>query len=120
MPRWRHLRRAESFNACWPFPTNDSHVPWWAFSHGQRLKRCWRRRIERLGWDVVTMLSCSPPFRPASDYPRNAQLAADSAREGDALRRQRDGGAAQVQYAAARLVAGGNLPVDRRAVAPRR
>jgi hypothetical protein len=65
MPRWRRLHRAESFNGCWPFPTNDSHVPWWVFSRSQRSKRCWRRRIERLGWDAVTMLSCSPPFRPA-------------------------------------------------------
>lgn len=62
---------AVSYSACWPFPTNDSHVPWWVFSGGrQRLKRCWRHRIKRLGWDVVTMLFCSPPFRPACDYPR--------------------------------------------------
>jgi site-specific recombinase XerD len=52
------------------FPTKSSHVPWWVFSRGQRSKRCWRRRIEQLGWDAVTMLFCSLRFKPACDCPR--------------------------------------------------
>ena len=50
----------------------------------------------------------------------NAHLAAERAGESGARRRQGDGGAAQVQYAATRLVAGGNLPVDGRAFGHRR
>ena len=35
-----------------------------------RSRRCWRHRIARSGWDAVTMPFCSPPFRPACDYPK--------------------------------------------------
>jgi len=40
------------------------------FLTDQRSKRCCRHPIERNGWDAAITPCCSPPFRPACDYPR--------------------------------------------------
>ena len=62
------------------------------------------------------LAQCGQKIVEVAGFKVNAHLAAESAGENGARGRQRDGGAAQVQYAAARLVAGGNLAVDRRAI----